>query len=143
MSTRQPTHHGYAVNVKDSQLYTGDHAPLSDDEAQRIYDGVAEDFWTLADAVARDHGFRGVWSEGRLGGWAQPYPQPDDDYMDEAELAEWLEHTFRPFEAALLELMADCRATFEADLADAVAAAKREPAERAYWEARDVETVDR
>ncbi len=104
MPSRQPTHHGYAVNVKDDELYS-DHEPLSDAEAQRIYDGVVETFWDQAELVAQDHGFQGVYSEGAGGGWAGPYPQPATDDMWEHELAAWVRDRFRPFELDILALM--------------------------------------
>jgi hypothetical protein len=141
--SEQPTHHGYAVNVKDRTLYGDvDTGPLTDDQVQAIYDNHAEDFWHLAGEVAREYGFRDIYSEGRMGGWAVPVPQPATDDMWPAELEAWVRDRFRPLERDLLELVAGVRADFLSDLADAVARAKAEPAERAEWEARGVQTVD-
>jgi hypothetical protein len=135
----QPTHHGYAVNVKDNDLFTLERGTLSDEDVQALYDQRAEDFWELVQDIGREYGFTAVYSEGRSSGWAQPSPQPSDE-MYEEELAEWLEQRFRPFERDTLALMADCKEEFAADLADAVKRAAAEPSERAHWEARGVET---
>lgn len=141
--SHQPTHHGYAVNVKDYGTLYADHetAPLTEEEVQAVYDYRARDFWDLVQEVATDHGFAGAYSEGRSSGWCQPYPQPDRE-LSEEELAEWMAKTFRPFERDVLDLMSSCREEFVSDLTDAVETAKREPIERAYWESRDVRTVD-
>lgn len=139
MST-QPTHHGYAVNVKDHTLY-GDHEPLTDREAQIIYDQVAQAFWDDAELIAHDNGFTDVYSEGRSGGWAVPQPQPAVDDIWPHELAAWVKR-FRKFEVDILALLEDTREDFTQDLAEAIDKAKREPAERAHWEARDTITVD-
>jgi hypothetical protein len=146
--SQQPTHHGYAVNVKDHSMYDAARGPLTDDQVAELYDSFAEGFWMLAQEAARDHGFREVFSEGRMGGWAVPVPQPSPDsvgpmieYVPESEMAEWVEKRFRPLERDLLALMADYRDEFLAELANAVERADAEPAERAYWEARDTVTI--
>jgi hypothetical protein len=141
-ASSQPTHHGYAVNVKDDELYHDvDRGTLSESEVQAIYDARAEDFWQLVQDVAHDHGFKGAYSEGRMSGWCQPCPQPSIDsvgprieYVPESELSTWVESRFRPFERDCLALMAACREKFLSDLARAI--------ERAYWEARGVVTID-
>lgn len=142
MSSQQPTHHGYAVNVKDHTLY-GDHSPLSDTEAQQVYDAVAERFWHDADLIAHDHGFpNGVYAEGRMGGWCVPQPQPRTDDMWDHEVAAWVAKKFRPFEAAIRDLLSVYRDEARTELAAAIDKAKREPAEAAHWAARDTITVD-
>jgi hypothetical protein len=143
-ASKQPTHHGYAVNVKDDSLYRDvDRGSLSESEVQAIYDDRAEDFWELIQDVARYHGFAGAYSAGRSSGWCQPHPQPSIDSVGpESELSAWVESKFRPFERDCLALMAGCREEYLSDLARAVKSANREPIERAYWEARDVVTVD-
>jgi hypothetical protein len=141
MPSHQPTHHGFAVNVKDYSHYDLNRGPLSDDDVQTIYERTQEDFWTLVQDVGHEHGFREVYSDGRSSGYAVPQPQPMTDDMWEHELAAWVEDKFRPFERDVLALMHGCIDEFTGDLAEAVAAAEREPVERAYWEARDVETV--
>lgn len=140
--TNQPTHHGFAVNVKDYSTYFDvNRGALSEDDVEAIYNDVLEAFWDLAQDIAREHGFRGVYSEGRMGGWAQPYPQPCTDDMYESEIAAWVRNRFRPFERALLALVDDCRQAFLVRLAFEVDRADREPVERAHWEARDVQTI--
>ncbi len=141
--SRQPTHHGYAVNVKDHTLYAGstDVGPLSDEHTQAIYETHVERFWRDVQEVARDHGFQEAFSEGRMGGWCVPAPQPSTEDMWESEVEAWERDTFRPFERDVLALIPDVRADFLDDLADEVARATVEPAERAYWEARGVPTV--
>lgn len=139
--TNQPTHHGFAVNVKDHSRYDLNRGSLSDDDVQAIYDRAAEDFWLLVQDVGTEHGFTEVYSEGRMAGWAVPHPQPATDDMYEDEIAAWVEDRFRPFERDVLALMHGCIDEFTEDLADAVESAEREPGERAHWEARDVETV--
>ena len=142
MSSEQPTHHGYAVNVKDRMLYADvpNRDALSDDDAQLIWEQHAEMFWADAQEVAHEHGFRDVFSEGRMGGWAVPSPQPATDDMWPEQVDAWVAERFRPFERDLLALLADARDEFRADLIDAAQRAADEPGERAHWEARDVET---
>jgi hypothetical protein len=139
MPSEQPTHHGYAINVKDHSVYDAERGPLTDDQVAELYDSIAEVFWYHAQGAARDHGFRNLYSVGRMGGWAQVDPQPDPDW-DTEEDADYMTH-FRALETHLLALMADYRDEFLAELADAVERANAEPAERAYWEARDTITV--
>jgi hypothetical protein len=139
--SRQPTHHGYAVNVKSHGRFDYSDA-LSDEEAQTVWDREAESFWAEAEEIAREHGFRDVYAEGRMGGWCVPQPQPHAEDMWEEELAAWERDRFRPFERDILALLAEA----ESDAADALREAGRlaeaEPAERAHWEARDTITID-
>jgi hypothetical protein len=76
-----------------------------------------------------------------MGGWCVPDPQPHADDMWEHELAEWIAEKFRPFERDVLEAMDYWRDEFRAELAEAVRLAQAEPAEAAYWAARDVVTI--
>jgi hypothetical protein len=138
--TDQPTHHGYAVNVKDHGRYDIERGPLSDEEVQAIYEVHQERFWDFAHDEALDLGFTQLFYEGREGGWAVPHPQPHDEFSDE-ELAQWMGDRFRPLEDALVALMEDLRDDFLADLADAVKRAQAEPNEAAYWAACDVVTI--
>jgi hypothetical protein len=137
--SRQPTHHGYAVNVKDHGRYA-ERAALTDEEAETIWHEYAERFWDDADSAARQAGFQGVYSEGRMGGWCKPHPQPDL-YTDEEIERDWLRHVFRPFERIVIELLAETRAELDEALEEADRRAAAEPAERAHWEARDVQTI--
>lgn len=146
MRSYQPTHHGYAVNVKDDGRWTLDVGPLSEGQVQALYNQRAEDFWELVQDVARAHGFQGAHSVGRMGGWCRPYPQSSEhsigprlEYVLDMEA--WERNRFRPFEREVLALMEACREEFLADLAEAREAAEREPTEAAYWAACDVVTV--
>lgn len=138
--TRQPTHHGYAVNVKSNGRYDYSDA-LPDEEAWALWDEIAEDFWQAAETIASTHGFATVYSEGRMGGWCVPQPQPHTDDMWEHEVSEWEAETFRPFERDIRELLSEYEEIAKEALREAGERAAAEPAERAYWEARDVETV--
>jgi hypothetical protein len=136
MPSIQPTHHGYAVNVKDHGVYdrAGD---LPDHEAEAIYGMEQEDFWREAEALAHEHGFRTVYAEGHMGGWCVPQPQPSL-YLDD-EL--WVEEHFRPFEEDVLALLEDVRDRVAEAFREAARIHAAEPAEAAYWAARDVVTT--
>lgn len=41
------------------------------------YDETVKQFWQLAESIAQNHGYSGVFSEGRSGAWAVPYTQHD------------------------------------------------------------------
>lgn len=138
--SRQPTHHGYAVNVKDYGRYDVDHGPLTDEEVDSIYQCYVEDFWDAAREIAQSYGVENVYGEGRSSGWLTPQPQPKFD--DLVSAARWMRDIFRPLERDVLEVMEEIREEFLAELKDAVSRANAEPAERAYWEARDTVTVD-
>jgi hypothetical protein len=138
--SRQPTHHGYAVNVKSHGRYDYSGA-LSDAEAQAVWDAEAESFWAEAEEIAREHGFQTVYSEGRMSGWCVPHPQPHTEDMWQGEIERWELETFRPFERDILALLAEAEQDAAAALAEAGRLAEAEPAERAHWEARDVETI--
>jgi hypothetical protein len=138
--SRQPTHHGYAVNVKSHGRFDYSDA-LSEADAQACFDYVAGGFWSTASAIARAHGFRTVYAEGRMGGWCVPDPQPRTDDMWEHELEAWEAETFRPFERDILAELEACETLLAQELAEAGRLAEAEPAERAYWEARDVITL--
>jgi hypothetical protein len=140
MQSRQPTRHGYAVNVKDDGRWTLDVGPLSEGQVQALYDARVEEFWMFAQDIARDYGFQGAFSVGHMGGWCQPYPQPADDVTDD-ELEAWERERFRPFERDALSVMEGLREDFLQDVEDAREAAEREPTEAAYWAACDVVTV--
>jgi hypothetical protein len=144
--SRQPTHHGYAVNVKSHGRYDYSDA-LTWEEAEAVWSWEAERFWDEAEEIAREHGFRGVYSEGRSGGWCVPQPQPSPDsighgieYVPGSEWTAWLKR-FRAFEADILALLAEAESDAAEALREAGRKAEAEPAERAYWEARDVITL--
>jgi hypothetical protein len=138
--SRQPTHHGYAVNVKSHGRYDYSDA-LTWEEAEAVWSWEAERFWDEAEEIAREHGFRGVYSEGRMGGWCQPHPQPHTGDMWPEEIARWERDVFRPFERDILALLAEAESDAAEALREAGRRAEAEPAERAYWEARDVITL--
>lgn len=139
--SRQPTHHGYAVEVKDHELYTYEQGSLTDEEVERLYAVHVNAFWLETDELAREYGFSGgVYSEGRSGGYAMPIPQPDDLWDHEIEA--WMRDRFRPFERDILGLMTEVRADFLSELQDARERSDAEPSERAYWECCDVVTID-
>lgn len=139
----QPTHHGYAVNVKDHERYTYEQGSMTDDEVERLYDAHVSMFWNEAGEIAREHGFTDLYSEGRMGGYALPVPQPlYIANMWDHEVEAWMRDQFRPFERDILGLMTEARADFLSELEDARERADAEPAERAYWEACDVVTID-
>lgn len=126
MESRQPTHHGWAVNVKDrGRPYGADEVDeargiLTDDEIEAVYRQAQEGYWLdLTEIAQADHGFTDVYSEGRSGGWAVPHPQPDED--DPADVAR-----FRAFERAALALMDDAREHFAELLAERVAEVEAE-----------------
>jgi hypothetical protein len=145
MTSDQPTHHGYAVDVKDRKLYWPD--PLSQyenvtqTEIDALYEQRQADFWEQAAEIAREHGFRDVYSEGRMGGYAVPQPQPATDDLYPYELDAWVSERFRPFERDILALLDACREEFEADVSERDSENAREAMEAAYWRDRGVMTV--
>lgn len=44
---------------------------------QRAYDGTIAEFWDDAEQIAQNHGYSGVFGEGRSNGWLVPYTQHD------------------------------------------------------------------
>jgi hypothetical protein len=57
---------------------------LDGDQEQQVYDRVQELWWEMVKDEARDLGFSGVWSAGRMGGWLVPH-------VDGRELGGYLE----------------------------------------------------
>lgn len=53
---------------------------VSEDEISAIYEQEQMGFWDTAQELAKEHGFDGVYQEGRSGGWAEPFPQVPDDH---------------------------------------------------------------
>lgn len=139
----QPTHHGYAVNVKDHEWYTYKQGLMTDEQMERLYDAHVSAFWSETKQIAYEYGFSGgVYAEGRMGGYALPVPQPSTDDMWDHEVEAWMRDRFRPFERDILGLMTEARADFLSELQDARERADAEPVERAYWEACDVVMID-
>jgi hypothetical protein len=63
-----------AINVKVQKLpWVG----VSEDARTTAYSEITEQFWFSASVIAREHGYSGVFSEGRSDGWLVPYTQHD------------------------------------------------------------------
>jgi hypothetical protein len=138
--TEFETHHGWAVDVKDRSLYhdVDPDEVLGADRVQALYDMEAQAFWQDAELLAKERGFEGVWQEGRSGGYAVPHPQPDPaDGLERVNV----ERKMLAFARELGEAMEYHRQAFREAVAVAIAVEMAEPAERAYNEARDIETV--
>jgi hypothetical protein len=61
-------YHEIGINVKDRSA--GIPTPyISEDRLEAIFHHYAEIFWESADCIAQQHGYDGVWTEGRSGGW--------------------------------------------------------------------------
>lgn len=121
MPSQQPTHHGYAVNVKDHGRYDS-FDPLPEADVQELYDEFQQCFWDDAAFLAQEHGFKTVYSEGRMAGWCVPQPQPATDDMPESEVEAWEREKFAPFAEAITDLVAQYRADFAAEVEQATAA---------------------
>jgi hypothetical protein len=63
-----------AINVKVHNVIDVD-AP--EEIRQQAYDGTVAEFWDDAKLIAQNHGYSGVFSEGRSNGWLVPYTQHD------------------------------------------------------------------
>jgi hypothetical protein len=68
-----------AINVK----YRGSYNPatydnLTDGQREGVWNNCVESFWEQAGTIAHEHGYSGVFSEGRSGGWLVPYYQYAD-----------------------------------------------------------------
>lgn len=62
-------HPAINVKVREWPLVEG----LDESVAERAYDAPVETFWRDAQSIAHLHGYTGVFSEGRSGGWLVPY----------------------------------------------------------------------
>ena len=63
-----------AINVKVRNIPDVD-APQP--ILERAYDGTVAEFWDNAELIAQNHGYSGVFGEGRSNGWLVPYTQHD------------------------------------------------------------------
>ena len=63
-----------AINVKVQRAPEVD-AP--DDMRAAAWDEATTSFWHIAGTLAVEHGYSGVFNEGRSGGWLVPYTQRD------------------------------------------------------------------
>ena len=139
IESRQPTHHGWAVNVKDhgpahgwlAEIDPGD--LLSEQDVERVYEQARESFWRAVQEIGAEHGMGEIYSEGRMGGWATPKVQPHDELSDR-ELGEY-EIRFRAFERDVLALMESTRDYFAELLREQVAETRAERDEIRAWTA--------
>ena len=52
-------------------------AETSEEARETAYNQTVEEFWESANLIAQNHGYSGVFSEGRSNGWLVPYTQHD------------------------------------------------------------------
>lgn len=113
-----------AINVKVRRaLETSD---IPEAEAEAIHEGCVEAFWERATEIAHEHGYAGVFSEGRTGGWLLPFYQGGQkfhqwpgqgpelgypSYPDVSEREE--ERRFRKFRTAINALLEATCTNFE------------------------------
>jgi hypothetical protein len=117
----QPTHHGYAVNVKDHVLYSEELQALPENECEALYQAHVEAFWLDAQSIGEQYGFAHVYSEGRMGGYAVPDPQPDTDNLWPEQVDAWVRDTFEPFARDIEALVVERREMFLADARETIA----------------------
>ena len=63
-----------AINVKVHNLPEVD---AHGDDSLSAYDQTVEEFWRTAAIIAQNHGYSGVFGEGRSNGWLVPFTQHD------------------------------------------------------------------
>ena len=63
-----------AVNVK---VHSVPNVNAPENARERAWDFAVTEFWANADLIAQDHGYSGVFSEGRSDGWLIPFTQHD------------------------------------------------------------------
>ena len=151
------THHGWGLCVKDRSKYDilwrdeERFAPLTEQEVEWAYEDCQQQFWEDANELAREHGYKAVYSEGRSGGWLVIDPQPRMDDMWEHEQEEWIAE-FAKFIEAAKSLRDDCITSAPDWIAEVrdekierlkqeEEARLKEAAERQYWIEREVMTV--
>ncbi len=110
-----------AINVKVQSLPV---LEVSEQNAEIAYEITKETFWHAAQSIAHQHGYSGVFSEGRSGGWLLPFYQyrngklwqpmewdgqgPDKGYPSYPDVTDAQERKrFAKFRADILELLAD------------------------------------
>lgn len=108
----RPTHHGYAVDVKNHRQFCACEEPWESGCACG-FERAREMFWDGCEHLACEHGFEGVHGAGRMGGYVVPYPQPRTDDMWPDEVDEWERDTFGPFMVDVLDALADAQAAWE------------------------------
>ena len=111
-----------AINVKVRNL------PLveaSEDAQQFAWDETVREFWQSANRIAQNHGYSGVFSEGRSDGWLVPYTQhnaagklittwtgqgPDKGYPRYPDMEDGKQRRiFVEFRSAIEGLIEDCK----------------------------------
>lgn len=105
----QPTHHGYAINVKVHDSLCECEVRESEFDCDCGWEDAAAEFWFEANRLAQQHDFARVYQDGRMGGWAVVSPQPRTDDMFEFQVEEWERDTFGPFALAILRLLEEHR----------------------------------
>lgn len=114
-----------AINVKIWAIPGGQSAVdaalggFADDDASMAWDNVVESFWDGADLIAVNHGYTGVESEGRSGGWLVPlYDLSDPHEIRYPDMADPSERArFAAFRADILDMLADVPAMLHAEAA--------------------------
>ena len=99
---------GLAFNVKRYGM-----ADLRGTDAQRelAYDRAQESWWNTADELAKAHGFDGIITVGRNGGWAAPFPGVSPDDAEPETMAR-----FSALEDAMEAHLRDADSLFSAEL---------------------------
>ena len=105
-----------AVNVK---VYTGwpEVEGATEAQQQQAYDWTVEDFWNTAEELALACNFDGVYSEGRMGGWAVPYygeakHSPQYPELDNADHRK----DFIKFQGMIEDLLTSCKEYYRESL---------------------------
>lgn len=111
------THHGWGVCVKVRDCYCTcnwdslEHANRG--ACTCGYEWAREIFWDDLGHIASEYDFRGVYTEGRSGGYALVDPQPGFDDMYPREQTEFMRERLAPFVLDVLEYMAEARKLFK------------------------------
>lgn len=117
-TSRHTDARGLALNVKCYNLTANVPADAEGTDAQqmRAQEDTARAWWHGAELIAQRHGFRKVWSTGRMGGWLYTEPMPEEQEDGEpgeyppafvAELSELLKRAPEMYADALAEIIAD------------------------------------
>src|ERR1051326_143313 len=67
-----------AINVKVYSRWP-EVAGATDAQREIAYDATVEQWWQRAQEIAHEHGYSGVFSEGRSSGWLLPFYQTTKD----------------------------------------------------------------
>ena len=99
---------GLAFNVKRYGM-----ADLrgTDDQRELAYTRAQEIWWNTADELAKAHGFDGIITVGRSGGWAAPFPGVSSDDTEPETMAR-----FSALEDAIEAHLRDADSLFSSEL---------------------------